>query len=318
MRVLLAGASGVLGRHMSKALAAAGHDVIGLSRSPSGAERLLGMGIEPLVAGLMDRDGLLRAVDGMKADAAIHAATALRKVPMRHQGMAATNALRIQGTRNLIEAAQAMGVRRLIVESMHFGYGYGDFGERVITETNTQFAPPGCTPALERHLEGFRVKERLALHTEGIDGISLRFGALYGPGFGEGGTDQIVAMLRKRALPVVSDRAPGLLPWTHLADAGTAVVAALERGRPGQAYHIVDDEAASMSAHVRFLATGFGTPKPMIVPLWFIRIVGPYLYAFLTSAARLSNEKAKEELGWTPAFPTYRDGVRALVAAGDR
>jgi nucleoside-diphosphate-sugar epimerase len=313
MRVLLAGASGVLGRHMGKALAAAGHDVIGLTRSPGGAEALRGMGIEPLVADLMDRDGLLRAVDGLPADAAIHAATALRKVPMRHRDMAATDALRVQGTRNLIEAAQAIGVRRLIVESMHFGYGYGDFGDRMITETNTPFAPPGRTPALERHLEGFRVKEHLALHTDGIDGVSLRFGALYGPGFGNGGTDQIVAMLRKRALPLVPDRRPGLLPWTHLEDAGAATVAALEHGRPGQAYHIVDDEPAAMNEHVRFMVATFGTPKPMTVPLALVRIIGPYLYAFLTSAARLSNAKAKQELGWTPRYPTYRDGIRALA-----
>lgn len=313
MRILLAGASGVLGRHMATALTTAGHDVIGLTRSAGGAEKLSSMDIEPLVADLMDREGLLRAVDGMTADVAIHAATALRKVPMRHRDMAATDALRIQGTRNLVEAVQSIGVRRLIVESMHFGYGYGDFGDRMITETNTPFAPPGRTPALERHLEGFRVKEHLALHTDGIDGISLRFGALYGPGFGGGGTDAIVAMLRKRAMPLVPDRRPGLLPWTHLADAGDAAVAAVERGRPGEAYHIVDDEPASMNEHVRFMAAAFGTPKPMTVPLTLVRIIGPYLYAFLTSAARLSNAKAKQELGWTPRYPTYRDGIRALA-----
>ncbi|MER7443846.1 NAD-dependent epimerase/dehydratase family protein [Micromonospora avicenniae] len=315
MRVLVAGASGVLGRHMSMALADAGHDVIGMTRSPAGTEQLGRMGIEPLVADLMDRDALLHAVDGLQADAAIHAATALRKVPMRHQDMAATNALRVQGTRNLIEAVQSIGARRLIVESMHFGYGYGDFGDRTITETNTPFAPPGRTSALERHLQGFRVKEHLALHTDGVDGISLRFGALYGPGFGAGGTDQIVTMLRKRRLPVVPDRRPGLLPWTHLADAGAATVAALERGTPGQAYHIVDDEPASMNAHVRFLAAAFGTPKPMTVPLSLVRVIGPYLHVFLTSVARLSNDKAKRELGWTPAYPTYRDGIRSLATS---
>jgi nucleoside-diphosphate-sugar epimerase len=315
MRVLLAGASGVLGRHMAKALTAAGHDVVGLTRSPGGAQRLRDDGVEPVVADLMDRDGLLRAVDGLRADAAIHAATALRKVPMRHSGMAATDALRVRGTRNFVEAVRAVGARRLLVESMHFGYGYGDFRDRVITESNTPFAPPGRSPALERHLEGFRVKEDLAFHTDGVEGISLRFGALYGPGFDGGGTDQIVAMLRKRALPVVSERVRGALPWTHLEDAGTATVAALEHGRAGEAYHVVDDESASMTAHVRFLAETFGTPKPMTVPLWFIQAVGPYLHAFLTTVAHLSNAKAREELGWAPAYPTYRDGIRSLAVA---
>jgi nucleoside-diphosphate-sugar epimerase len=315
MRVLLAGASGVLGMHMAKALTAAGHDVIGLSRTPGGAERLRASGVEPLAADMMDRDGLLRAVDGIKADAAVHAATALRTAPMRHQGMAATDALRIQGTRNLVEAARVAGAGRLVAESMHFGYGYGDFGDRVVTEDNTPFAPPGRSAALERHLEGFRVKEDLTLHTDGIDGVSLRFGALYGPGFGQGGTDQIVALLRRRALPVVPDRRTGLLPWTHLADAGAATVAALERGRPGQAYNIVDDEPARMGEHIRFVAAAFRTPKPMMVPLWLLRVVAPYLHVMLASSMRPSNAKAKRELGWMPIFPTHRDGIRALAAA---
>jgi nucleoside-diphosphate-sugar epimerase len=313
MRVLLAGASGVLGRHMAAALGTAGHDVVGLTRSDGGARRLRDDGVEPVVADLMDRDGLLRAVDGLRVDAAVHAATALRKVPMRHSGMTATDELRVRGMRNFVEAVRAVGARRLVVESMFFGYGYGDFGDRVITEENTPFAPPGRSPALERHLEGFRVKEELAFHTTGVDGISLRFGALYGPGYGGGGTDQIVAMLRKRALPVVSERVRGALPWTHLADAGTATVAALERGRAGEAYQIVDDESASMTAHVRFLAREFGTPQPMTVPLWLIQAIGPYLHAFLTTVAHLSNAKARDELGWSPAYPTYRDGIRSLA-----
>ncbi|MEV0714223.1 NAD(P)-dependent oxidoreductase [Asanoa sp. NPDC050611] len=314
MRVLLAGASGVLGRHMAAALTASGHEVVGVTRSPGGAQRLRADGVEPVVADLMDRDGLLRAVDGQRADAAVHAATALRKPPMRHSDMTATDALRVRGTRNFVEAVQAVGARRLVVESMHFGYGYGDFGDRVITESNTPWAPPGRTAALERHLEGFRVKEHEAFHTAGVEGVSLRFGALYGPGYGGGGTDAIVAMLRKRALPVVSERVRGVLPWTHLEDAGTATVAALERGRPGAAYHIVDDEPASMTAHVRFLAERSGTPKPMTVPLWVIRAVGPYLHAFLTTVAHLSNRTARDELGWEPRYPTYRDGITALAA----
>jgi nucleoside-diphosphate-sugar epimerase len=316
MRILLAGASGVLGRHMARALRGAGHHVIGLSRSPGGAERLHAQGVEPLVADLMDRDGLLRAVDGLKADAAVHAATALHSAPMRHKGMAATDALRVQGTRNFVEAMRVVGAGRLVSESMHFGYGYGDFGDRVVVEDGTPFAPPGRSPALERHLEGFRVKEDLTLHSEGIDGVSLRFGVLYGPGFGQGGTDQIVALLRKRSLPLAPDRHTGLLPWTHLADAGAATVAALERGRPGEAYNIVDEEPARMGDHVRFVATAFGTPTPMTVPLWLIRGIAPYLHTILTSSMRPSNAKAKRELGWAPSFPTYRDGVRVLAAAG--
>ena len=72
-------------------------------------------------------------------------------------------------------------------------------GDRLVTEDNTPFAPHGRTKALERHLAGFRTKEDLMLHTDGIEGIALRFGALYGPGFARGGTDQIVARAHEAA-----------------------------------------------------------------------------------------------------------------------
>src|SRR5207245_1784503 len=130
MRVLLAGASGVLGQHMTRELTAAGHVVIGLGRGPGGTGGQAAA--EFVAADLMDRDALLRAVDAVKADAVIHAATALRRPPMRDQGMAATDALRTQGMANLVEAARLVGAHRLISESMHVGYGYGDWGDRVI------------------------------------------------------------------------------------------------------------------------------------------------------------------------------------------
>ncbi len=132
--ILLAGGSGVLGGHIAQALTDAGHKVTGLGRGP-------GNGIR---ADLMDRDALLRAVDGRHFDTVIHAATALRKAPMRHRDMRATDALRIEGTAHLIEAARATGARRFIVESIVFGYGYGDFGSRPSPRTtpSDRAAPP--------------------------------------------------------------------------------------------------------------------------------------------------------------------------------
>jgi nucleoside-diphosphate-sugar epimerase len=306
MRVLLAGASGVLGTHITTAMAAAGHEVVGLSRTPGNDQRLRALGAQPLVADAMDRDVLLRAVDGVKVDAVIHALTALRKPPLRHRDMAATDALRITGTANLIEAAHTMGARRFVSESMVFGYGFGDWGSHVLTEQDTPFGPPGGSAQLERHIEGMRSKEEQTFAAEGIEGIALRFGPFYGPG----GTEAVVQLLRKRRLPVPAGGG-GLLPWVNVLDAATAAVAALERGRTGQAYNIVDDEAASLGDHVRFVAQTFGTPRPFAVPLWMLRPM-TYLHATMSTSMQMSNAKAKEELGWTPAFPTYRDGLRAL------
>ncbi|MEU3486363.1 NAD-dependent epimerase/dehydratase family protein [Streptomyces massasporeus] len=296
--ILLAGASGVLGRHIAHALTDAGHKVTGLGRSG-------GNGIR---ADLMDRDALLRAVDGHRFDTVIHAATALRKPPMRDSDMYATDALRIEGTAHLVEAARACGARRVVVESMVFGYGYGDHGDRSLTEDDP-FGPPGRTPRLERHLAGMRTKERLAFGAEGLEGIALRFGCFYGPG----GTDALLPLLRKRQLPVPGDRGR-VLPWVELTDAARAVVAAVERGRPGQAYNIADDTPMGFRAHVEAVARTFGLPKPMTVPLWLMTPMS-YAHTMMASRLRVSTAKAESELGWRPLYASSGEGLAAMRSA---
>lgn len=296
--ILLAGAGGVLGRHIAHALTDAGHKVTGLGRSAGNDVR----------ADLMDRDALLRAVDGQHFDTVVHAATALRKPPMRHRDMHATDDLRTEGTAHLIEAARLTGARRFVAESMVFGYGYGDFGDHVITEED-EYGPRGATPELERHLAGMRTKERLTFGTPGLEGIALRFGAFYGPG----GTETLLELLRRRRLPVPADHGR-VLPWVELADAGRAVAAAVEHGRPGQAYNIVDRAPIGFRGHLLCVAEEFGLPKPMAVPLWTTRPLS-YAHTMFSSSMRVSAAKAERELGWTPAHPASRDGLAALRAA---
>ncbi|MDG4864141.1 NAD(P)-dependent oxidoreductase [Streptomyces sp. T-3] len=296
-KILLAGASGVFGGHVARALTAAGHQVDSLGRGSD----------NDVSADLMDRDALLRAVDGKAYDTVIHAATALRKPPMRHKDMHATNALRIDGMKNLVAAAQATGTRRLVVESIAIGYGYRDFGSHELVEDKDEFAPRGSAPELEAHLAGMRVKEDLAFHTEGIEGVSLRFGLFYGAG----GTENLVKMLRKRQLPVTNDKGR-VLPWIDLGDAASATLAAVERGRAGRAYNIVDDTPMGFGAHIRAVAEAFGTPKPMSVPLWMMKPMS-YGYTMMRCSLRVSNERAKQELGWAPQYASPAEGLRALA-----
>lgn len=294
--ILLAGASGVLGTHVTRALTEAGHKVTGLGRGPANGIR----------ADLMDRDALLRAVDGHSFDVVVHAATALSRPPLRHRDMYATDALRTEGTVHLIEAAQATGARRFVAESMVFGYGYGDHGGHLLTEEDT-FGPPGRTAELERHLAGMRVKEQLTFGTPGLDGVALRFGAFYGPG----GTEALLPLLRGRRLPVPRDHGR-VLVWVELTDAARAVVAAVERGRPGRAYNIADDTPLGFGDHVRAVAERFGLPQPMTVPLWFMKPMS-YAHAVMSSTLRVSTATARRELDWTPAFPSARDGLAAMA-----
>ncbi|WP_280890828.1 NAD(P)-dependent oxidoreductase [Streptomyces sp. LBL] len=296
--VLLAGASGVLGRHLTHALTEAGHQVTGLGRGPRSGIR----------ADLLDRDALLRAVDGHRFDTVIHAATALRKAPVRHRDMRATDALRTEGTAHLVEAALNVGARRFVTESMVFGYGYGDHGDRPVTEDDP-FGPPGSSPELERHIAAMRTKEQLTFETKGLEGVVLRFGLFYGPG----GTDALLPLLRKRQLPVPEDRGR-VLPWVELTDAARAVVAAVERGRAGEAYNIADRTPLGFRAHVLCVAEEFGLPKPMTVPLWLMRPMA-YAHTMMSTTLRVSTAKAEQELGWTATYPSSREGLAALRAA---
>lgn len=294
--VIVAGASGVFGRHIREALTDAGHTVLGLGRGEGNEIR----------GDLLDRDGLLRALKGIKADVVVHAATALRKPPMTHKGMFGTDDLRVAGTANLIEAAKLAGVRRFIGENVAVGYGYRDFGDRVLIEAD-KFGTPATDSKINRHLEGMREKERLARES-GLEAISLRFGFFYGPG----GTETMVHMLRKRQMPTFNDHGR-VSPWTHLADAAAAVVAAIDRGRPGEAYNVVDDHMG-FGELIRALAEIFGTPKPFTVPTW-VMAGAPYMHLMLGVNMRVSSEKARRELGWRPAYPTVLDGLRAQASA---
>ncbi|TMC46400.1 MAG: NAD(P)-dependent oxidoreductase, partial [Chloroflexi bacterium] len=130
MRILLAGASGVIGTPLVMRLHAAGHDVLALHRAPEGAARMRAMGATPIRVDVLDRRALLQALDGVAVDAVISELTALKKPPITHGRMKVTDRLRTEGTANLLAAARATGAHRFLTQSMIFGYGYGDSGER--------------------------------------------------------------------------------------------------------------------------------------------------------------------------------------------
>jgi nucleoside-diphosphate-sugar epimerase len=302
MKVLLAGASGAIGVPITRQLIAHGHQVLGLTRHEAGAGRLAALGTRPVVADALDRDGLLRAVDGLAADAVIHELTALRKPPLRHRGMALTNRLRTEGTANLLAAAEVLGARRFLTQSIILGYGYRDHGDRVLTEQDPFGRPAG--DRTDPHLAAMVSTEQQAFTAP--EGIALRYGLLYG-----GDAERLRPQLTRRRLPVCKG---GVLGWVHHEDAAAATVAALEHGRAGQAYNVVDDLPASWQEVFTAMAAAFGAPPPRRVPRWLLRLAAPYVASFAADTSmRVSNVKAKRELGWRPAYPTYRDGTRAAA-----
>jgi nucleoside-diphosphate-sugar epimerase len=303
MKVFVAGADGAIGTPLTRLLVARGHEVLGLIRNPAGAAGFRALGGRPVVADALDRSGLLRAVDGLAADAVTHELTALRKPPLRASGMALTNRLRTEGTASLVAAAEHLGAKRIVTQSIILGYGFRDHGDRVLTERDPFGIPAGdMTDEVVAALASAETQTFAA-----PEGIALRYGLLYG-----GDAAHMRPMLAKRSVPVSPG---GLVGWVHHFDAAAATVAALERGRPGEAYNIVDDRPVTWQEMFTAMAAGFGAPAPRRLPRWLMRVFAPYIAAVaLDASMRVSNAKAKADLQWQPRFKTYLDGIAAMAS----
>jgi nucleoside-diphosphate-sugar epimerase len=305
MRVLLAGASGAIGTPLTRQLLAAGHHVLGLTRSPANADRLRRAGAEPLVADALDRAGLLAAVRDVRADAVVHQLTNLgAKNPLAVAR--GTNAVRTVGTANLLAAARVVGARRFLTQSIILAYGYRDHGPHVLTEDDPPAVPP--RGFLGRVLAALLSNEEQVLTADDVEGIALRYGMFYGD---DSATRAMVRLVGRRRLPVPRSGG-GFISLIHLDDAAAATVAALTRGRGGQAYNIVDDEPVRWADFLDTMAAELGVRPPRRAPDRLLHAI-PYAGRIIASSLQVSNAKARRELDWAPAVPTYREGIRLIA-----
>ena len=305
MRVFVAGASGAIGRPLIPKLVAAGHDVTGMTRSEAKAEDVRSAGASAAVVDVFDADAVRVAVEQASAEVVVHELTALpERLDFRREDLyAATNRCRSEGTRNLLDAARAAGTRRFVSQSIAFAYR--PEGARVKSEDEPLLdaAPGGFGSAVD----ALREMESSVLGAEGIDGLVLRYGLFYGPGTYYAGDGSTVADVRRRRLPIVG-KGSGVFSFIHVDDAADATVAAVEHGAPG-VYNITDDEPAPMSEWVPVLAQAAGAKPPRRVPAWAARLIaGKGATDFALELRGASNDKAKRELGWQPAHPSWRMG----------
>jgi 2-alkyl-3-oxoalkanoate reductase len=305
MRVFVAGASGVIGRPLVPKLVAAGHEVTGMTRSEAKAERVRQAGAGAAVVDVFDADPLRAAVEEARAEVVVHELTALPdRFDFRKKDLyAPTNRVRTEGTRNLLDAARAAGARRFVSQSIAFAYR--NEGARVKNEDDPLL--DGAAGPFGSGVRALREMEAMVLGSERMHGLVLRYGFFYGPGTHYGRDGAIVADIRRRRLPIVG-KGTGVFSFIHVDDAADATVAAVERGAPG-VYNVTDDEPAAMSAWVPVLAEAAGARRPLRVPVWLARLIGGRQAADFASELRgASNEKAKRELGWQPAHPSWRTG----------
>lgn len=314
MKIFVAGASGAIGRPLVRQLVAAGHEVTGMSRREDRAEQIRVAGAGAVVCDAFDAERLEAAMREASPEAVVHLLTALPPrldYRAKEDPLAPTNRVRSEGTRNLVAAARASGARRLLAESVAFFYA--PQGDWVKDEEAPLFldapAPFGAAAKALAELE------RQVLEADGIEGLVLRYGWLYGPGTYYANDGSLTEDALKRRAPIVG-KGTGTFSFVHVEDAAAATVAAVERGAPG-AYNVVDDEPAAMREWAPVFAESVGAKKPFRVPVWLARLAaGSGAVTMATRLRGASNAKAKRELAWQPRYPSWRQGFRAPEARG--
>jgi nucleoside-diphosphate-sugar epimerase len=281
-----------------------------MTRSESKREMLAELGAEPVVADALDPDQVAEAVGRAKPDVIVHELTAIGPMNMRRidRDFEMTNRLRTEGTDHLLSAGQAVGVQRFVAQGIASYGAYARTGGQIKTESDPLEDEPARemreTMAAIRHLEG------AVLGAGWTEGIVLRYGVFYGPGTSLAPGGEQFELVRKRNFPLVGD-ARGVWSFIHVADAADATVAAVEHGSRG-AYNVVDDDPAAVAEWLPALAQELDAKKPMRVPSFVGRLfAGQAGLMMMTEVRGASNSKAKRDLGWKPAHPTWREGWAA-------
>jgi 2-alkyl-3-oxoalkanoate reductase len=315
MKVFVAGASGALGAQLVPQLVAAGHQVVGMTRTASKQDGLRALGAQPVVADALDPDAVARVVGDAEPEVIVHQLTALSgkmsisdaRHPERSSMAQMTNRLRTEATDHLLAAGRTVGARRVVAQS--FGaFRYARTGGPVQTEADPLDPnPPG---AMRPVVEALLYLEQAVTTIDWGEGLALRYGGFYGPGTGISLAPdaEMAGLIRKRRFPIVGDGG-GIWSHVHIEDAAAATAIAVERGEPG-IYYIVDDEPAPVREWLPVLARALDAKPPRRIPRWLGRLAaGEMATLMMTEVRGASNAKAKRDLGWQLRYPSWRLGV---------
>ncbi|NVI87717.1 NAD(P)-dependent oxidoreductase [Actinomadura sp. BRA 177] len=280
MKILLAGATGVVGRRLIPLLVQAGHEVAGTTRRTERAGLLRDLGAEPVIVDMLDGPAVRDAVAAQRPDAVIHQLTDLSA-----EDFDANSQLRITGTRHLVDAAKAAGVETMVAQSIAWLYVPGD-AAAVETDPLDSSVPP---------YEGVAALEDAV--GEMPRGVVLRYGALYGPGTWYAPDGAIAERVRAGTLRP----APSWTSFVHAEDAASAALAALDW--PAGPVNIVDDEPATTADWLPVYSAAIGAPHP--------GSAGKHAAA---TGRPASNAKALD-LGWKPQVTSWRTGFAQMDAS---
>lgn len=279
--VFVAGATGAIGRQLLPMLVRAGYEVFGTTRDPRKVAQIEAIGARPVLVDVFDRAALIAAVGEADPDVIIHQLTDLTSADF-----AANDRLRVVGTRNLVDAAKAAGVPRMIAQSLAITYAHK-------AEPATEQDPLADTaPEVHDSVKGVRALE--AAVSELPEGVILRYGLFYGPGTWFSKNGPFADAVRRAERPA----GKGSSSFIHVEDAARAALRAIDW--PPGVFNIVDDDPAIGTEWLPVFAAAIGAPAPPEGE-------------FNGYEQGASNKKVRQELGWKPLHATWREGFRTAL-----
>lgn len=284
MKIFVAGAAGVIGRLLLPKLIEAGHQVVGMTHREEHVDIIRKSGARAFLADAFDREAIMSAIAAERPEAVIHQLTSLRDWNLEENAR-----IRIEGTRNLVDAAKAANVSRIVAQSIGWAYEPGE--SPAAEDVPLDIAAP---MPRKRTIEGITALERAA--AELPNHVILRYGMLYGPGTWYDRQGMMADKVRRKEVPATN----GVTSFLHVEDAAHAALLALDWA--SGPVNIVDDEPAPGTEWLPVYASAAGAPEP----------------GFQAGSNRgergASNFKARNEYGWEPSYPTWRTGFGKTMA----
>jgi 2-alkyl-3-oxoalkanoate reductase len=292
MRILIAGASGAIGRPLVRRLRANQHEVFALTRSPDSAPAVKEIGAEPVIADALDAAVVKAAVGRIRPDAVINELTSLPRhyTPAEMKAAAERDRkVRVEGNINLLAALRDAGVRRYLLQSSGFWYAPGaGLADESVPFISSASSGVGTYLELEARVSA----------TPGIEFVALRYGFFYGPGTWYTREGDIGDQVRQQQVPIIGE-GQGVYSFVHIDDAAAATAAALEC--PPGAYNIVDGNPSPQHLWLTAFARAAGAPAPpRVSEEEALRASGPDAVYYATRLRGASNEKARRELEFRP------------------
>jgi len=296
VKVLVAGATGAIGRPLIRCLKESGHTVFGLVRSSDSDSALVEMGAEAVTGDALDAASVKAVIQRIRPDAIINELTSLPRHYTPEEMKAAADrdrTVRTKGNINLLAAMHDAGVRRYILQSSGFWYvpGAGLATELVPFAVD---ASPGVAASARTYVE----LESAAFRAPAIQCVALRYGFFYGPGTWYTSAGDMGEQVRQRHVPIIG-KGEGVWSFVHIEDAAESTAAAL-RCAPG-AYNIVDDDPSEQRVWLPAFARACGAPEPpQATEQQALATSGADSVYYATRLRGASNEKAKRELNFRP------------------